>query len=65
MAKNSVNNKFKGFVYIDYKEPNSLKKAVKKYHNKPYEGRRLICDACVTNMKKGYKKRADKTEQNQ
>lgn len=57
MVRNSVNNKFKGFAYIEYKEASSLVKAVKKFHNKIYQGRRLICDASVTSMKKGYKKR--------
>jgi RNA recognition motif-containing protein len=57
MVRNWANKNFKGFAYIEYKDPNSLKKAIKKYHNQLYEGRRLICDASVTNMKKGYKKR--------
>lgn len=57
MVRNSVNKKFKGFAYIDFKDANSLKKAVKKYHDKSFRGRRLFCDASVTNMKKGFKKR--------
>lgn len=57
MVRNSVNRNFKGFAYIDFKDPNSLKKAVKKYHNKEYQGRKLICDASITGMKKGFKKR--------
>lgn len=57
MVRNWANKNFKGFAYIEYKDPNSLKKAIKKYHNQLYEGRRLTCDASVTNMKKGYKKR--------
>ena len=36
MVRNSVNNKFKGFAYIEYKEASSLVKAVKKFHNKIY-----------------------------
>jgi RNA recognition motif-containing protein len=57
MVRNSVNKKFKGFAYIDFKEPNSVKKAVNKYHNREFQGRRLTCDASITNMKKGFKKR--------
>jgi RNA recognition motif-containing protein len=57
MVRNWANKNFKGFAYIEYKDPNSLKKAIKKYHNQLYEGRRLICDASVNNIKKVYKKR--------
>lgn len=57
MVRNSVNKKFKGFAYIEYQAASSLAKAIKKYHNTLYEGRRLICDATVTKMKGGYKKR--------
>jgi RNA recognition motif-containing protein len=67
MVRNSVNRKFKGFAYIDFKENSSLKKAIKKYHNKDFRGRKLVCDASVTSMKKGYKKRnpnAEYTEEN-
>ena len=63
MVRNSVNNKFKGFAYIEYKQATSLVKAIKKYHNKQFEGRRLICDASVTAMKKGYKKRNDNQDE--
>jgi RNA recognition motif-containing protein len=62
MVRNSVNRNFKGFAYIDFKDNNSLKKAIKKYHNKEYRGRKLVCDANVTNMKKGYKKRDPNVE---
>ncbi len=57
MVRNSVNRKFKGFAYIDFKNANSLKTAVNKYHDKSFRGRRLFCDASVTGMKKGFKKR--------
>ena len=31
MVRNWANKNFKGFAYIEYKDPNSLKKAIKKY----------------------------------
>lgn len=57
MVRNWANKKFKGFAYIDFREAGSVKKAVSKYHNKMFRGRRLICDGSVTQMKKGFKKR--------
>lgn len=41
----------------------SLAKAIKKYHNTLYEGRRLICDATVTKMKNGYKRINDEPDE--
>lgn len=59
MVRNWANKKFKGFVYIDYRDLGSVKKAVSKYHSNIFRGRRLICDGTVTQMKKGYKKREE------
>lgn len=60
MVRNWTNKNFKGFAYFDYKEAAGVKKAVKRYHNKEYRGRNLICDGVVTGMKKGFKKRDEK-----
>lgn len=57
MVRNWANKQFKGFVYIDYRDLGSVKKAINKYHNKIFKGRKLICDGTATTMKKGYKKR--------
>jgi RNA recognition motif-containing protein len=56
MIKNWQTKRFKGFAYIDYKDNGSVKKAIAKYHGKPYKGRNLICDAVTTSMKKGFKR---------
>lgn len=57
MVRNWANKNFKGFAYIQYKQSSNLKKAISKYHNKMYRGRKLICDSSVTQKKNGYKKR--------
>ena len=59
MVKNWANKNFKGFAYIDYRDLGSVKKAIQKYHNKLFRGRKLNCDGSVTAMKKGFKKRED------
>lgn len=56
MVRNWQNKKFKGFLYIDFKDNGSVKKAINKYHGKMYKGRKLICDAVTTGMKKGFKR---------
>ncbi len=63
MIKNWQTKAFKGFVYIDYRDNGSVKKAITKYNGKPFRGRSLVCDAVVTSMKKGFK-RFDKPEDN-
>jgi hypothetical protein len=57
MVFNSVSRLFKGFVYIDYRDLGSVKKAITKYHGKPFRGRNLKLDAVTTQQKKGFKKR--------
>ena len=56
MTRNWQTKKFKGFAYIDYKDNGSVKKAIGKYHGKQFRGRRMICDAVTTDVKKGFKK---------
>ena len=56
MIRNWQNKKFKGFLYIDYKDNGSVKKAVAKYHGKLFQGRKLVCDAVTTAQKKGFKR---------
>jgi RNA recognition motif-containing protein len=56
MIKNWQTKKFKGFVYIDYKDNGSVKKAITKYQGKKFKGRHLICDPVTTSMKKGFKR---------
>lgn len=56
MIKNWQTKVFKGFVYIDYRDNGSVKKAITKYHGKNFKGRNLICDAVTTGMKKGFKR---------
>jgi RNA recognition motif-containing protein len=56
MIRNWQNKKFKGFLYIDFKDNGSVKKAIKKYNGKLFQGRKLLCDAVTTGMKKGFKK---------
>lgn len=63
MVRNWANKNFKGFVYIDYRDLGSVKKAVQKYNNKHFRGRRLNCDGTVTSMKKGFKKRDNGLEE--
>ena len=55
MIRNWQNKKFKGFLYIDYKDNGSVKKAIAKYHGKLFQGRKLVCDAVTTGQKKGFK----------
>jgi RNA recognition motif-containing protein len=57
MVRNWQNRNFKGFTYIDYKDLGSVKKAIGKYHGKPFRKRTLILDAVTTGMRKGFKKR--------
>jgi RNA recognition motif-containing protein len=57
MVRNWANKKFKGFAYIDFSESGSLKKAIKQFHGKSFQGRTLVCDAVLSTMKKGFKKR--------
>jgi RNA recognition motif-containing protein len=57
MVRNWANKKFKGFAYVDYRDLGSVKKAIAKYHGKAFKGRKLVLDAVVTQMKKGFKKR--------
>ena len=57
MVFNSTTKMFKGFAYIDYRDLGSVKKAIQKYHGKPFRGRDLILDAVTTQQKGGYKKR--------
>ena len=57
MVYNSVNQNFKGFVYIDFKDLGSVKKAISKYNGKKFKGRSLVLDAVTTGQKKGFKKR--------
>lgn len=62
MIRNWQNKKFKGFVYIDYRDNGSVKKAIKKYQGKDFKGRKLFCDAVTTGMKKGFKPDRDENE---
>ena len=57
MVYNSVNQNFKGFAYIDYRDLGSVKKAIGKYNGKKFMGRSLILDAVTTGQKKGFKRR--------
>lgn len=56
MIRNWANKNFKGFAYVDYKDLGSVKKAVEKYHGKPYKGRSLILDAVTSIQKKGFRR---------
>lgn len=51
---NSVNKKFKGFCFIDFKEHQGLIKAV-ELNGKEFMGRKLFVDYEVKKPKKGYK----------
>ena len=51
---NSQNKKFKGFCYIDFKEHNSLLKAL-ELNGKDFQGRRLQVDYEQNKPKKGFK----------
>lgn len=65
MVYNSSSKHFKGFAYIDYRDLGSVKKAIRKYHGKKYQGRALILDAVTTGHKKGYKRRYADYEEEQ
>jgi len=52
MVRNWANKNFKGFAYVDYRDLGSVKKAIDKYHGKPYRGRNLILDAVTTDQKR-------------
>ena len=54
MVYNSKNKKFKGFCYIDFKEHNSLLKAL-ELNGKDFQGRKLQVDYEQNKPKKGYK----------
>lgn len=54
MVRNWANKNFKGFAYIDYRDLGSVKKAIDKYHGKPFRGRNLILDAVTSGQKKGF-----------
>lgn len=56
LIRNWSNKLFKGFAYIDYKELGSVKKAIDKYHGKPFKGRTLVLDAVVSEQKKGFRR---------
>ena len=56
MTRNWQTKLFKGFAYIDYKDNGSVKKAITKFHGKPFNGRSLVCDAVTTSVKKGFKR---------
>jgi RNA recognition motif-containing protein len=56
MIQNWQTKKFKGFAYIDYKDTASVKKSIKHFHGKDFQGRKLILDGVVTEMKKGFKR---------
>ena len=51
---NSLNKKFKGFCYIDFKEHNGLLKAL-ELNGKDFQGRKLQVDYEQNKPKKGYK----------
>jgi RNA recognition motif-containing protein len=56
MVRNWANKNFKGFAYVDYRDLGSVKKAIEKYHGKPYRGRNLILDAVTTDQRKGFRR---------
>lgn len=65
MVRNWANKNFKGFAYFDYRDLGSVKKAIAKYHNKLFKGRKLVCDGVATMAKKGFKKRTPEEEQDE
>jgi RNA recognition motif-containing protein len=54
MVFDAYHKHFKGFCYIDYASPSSLKGGL-KMHGSEYQGRRLIVQFSATAPRKGYK----------
>ncbi|KRX10441.1 hypothetical protein PPERSA_08743 [Pseudocohnilembus persalinus] len=56
---NTTNNNFKGFGYIEFKRPDSVKRAI-DLHGKDFQGRPLFIDYEVGQAKQGYKLKQEK-----
>lgn len=65
MVYNWANKHFKGFAYLDYREPASVRKAMRTLNGSNLRGRALVIDAVITSHKKGYKRRDPSEYQDQ
>lgn len=53
-VRNSVNNKFKGFAYIDFVKSSSLFTAI-KLNNSVFKGRKIFIDIDMKKPKRGFR----------